>query len=78
MVRACVLVRSEHGKSGEVVSKVKQFPGAESAFSVLGRFDVVVDLEASNQATLADTVYRMGNLAGVVFTETLVEIQRME
>jgi len=78
MVSACVLIRSEHGKSGEVVTKVKQFPGVGSAFAVLGRYDVVVDLKASNQAALADIVYRMGNLGGVVFTETLLEIQRRE
>jgi uncharacterized protein with GYD domain len=76
MVSACVLIRSERGKSGEVVAKVKQFPGVGSAFAALGRYDVVVDLEASDPAALADTVYRMGNLAGVVFTETLTEIQR--
>ncbi len=78
MIAACVLIRSEHGKSVEVVGKVKQFPGVADAFAVFGRFDVVVDLEATSQAALAETVYRMGNLAGVVFTETLVEIQRKE
>ena len=76
MLSACVLIRSEHGKSEEVVAKVRQFEGVRSAFAVLGRFDVVVDLEAPDQVALANTAFRMGNLAGVVFTETLVEIQR--
>lgn len=76
MVSACVLIRSEHGKSQEVVTKVRQFEGVVSVFAVLGRYDVVVDLEASDQTALANTAFRMGNLAGVVFTETLVEIQR--
>jgi uncharacterized protein with GYD domain len=76
MVSACVLIRSGHGKSEEVVAKVRQFEGVRNAFAVLGRYDVVVDLEAPDQTALANTAFRMGNLAGVVFTETLVEIQR--
>ena len=76
MVSACVLIRSEHGRSEEVITKVRQFEGVGGVFAVLGRYDVVVDLEASDQTVLANTAFRMGNLAGVVFTETLVEIQR--
>jgi len=42
---------------------------------VLGRYDVVVDLEASDLEALDATVLRMGKFAGVVFTETLVEVK---
>jgi hypothetical protein len=34
-----------------------------------------VDLDVADPEELGDTVLRMGNIAGVVFTETLVEIQ---
>jgi len=44
-------------------------------FPTLGRYDVVVDIEASDFKELGGIVLRMGNIAGVVFTETLVEIQ---
>jgi len=49
--------------------------GIKRVFSVLGRYDVVVDLEASDIAELSSIVLRMGKFAGVVFTETLVEVQ---
>jgi len=42
---------------------------------VLGRYDVVVDLEASDLKEMGSIVLRMGKLSGVVFTETLVEIK---
>ncbi len=78
MVSACVLIRSKHGKFDDVVKKIKQLKGIERIFPVLGRYDVVVDLEAPNPETLGNTVLKMGRMAGVVFTETLVEIQHGE
>jgi uncharacterized protein with GYD domain len=75
LVSACVLIRSEHGKFDEVVKKIKQLKGVERIFPVLGRYDVVVDVEAPEPKTLGNTVLKMGRIAGVVFTETLVEIQ---
>lgn len=78
LVLACVLIRAEHGKFDEVVKKIKQLKGVERIFPVLGRFDVAVDVKASNEKTLGNTILRMGKIAGVVFTETLVEIQQSE
>lgn len=78
MVSACVLIRSKRGEFDEVVKKIKQFNVVKRIFPVLGRYDVVVDLEAPDQVTLGDAVLKMGRMAGVVFTETLVEIQHRE
>lgn len=75
MLSACVLVRTVHGRFEDAVECLRQFRGVQRVFPTLGRFDVVVDLEAANLAELNATVMKMGNLAGVVFTETLVEIQ---
>jgi uncharacterized protein with GYD domain len=58
-----------------VVDKIKQLKGVNRAFAVLGRFDVVADVEAEDDSALADLILRMGKLAGVIFTETLVQIQ---
>lgn len=52
---------------------MKQFEGVKKAFAVLGRYDVVVDLEADDYITLSKTALRMGMMAGVVFTETLIQ-----
>lgn len=75
MVSACVLIRTEHGKFSEAVKMIGQVGGVKRVFPVLGRYDVVADLEAEDAETLGPLVLRIGRLTGVVFTETLVEIE---
>jgi uncharacterized protein with GYD domain len=70
-----VLIRTYHGKFEDVVKTVSQLKGVKRVFPTLGRYDVVVDIEASDPKELGSTVLKMGNITGVVFTETLVEIQ---
>lgn len=76
LLSACVLIRTVHGRFEDVVSSFRNLKAVKRVFPTLGRYDVVVDLEASDLKELGATVLRMGNFAGVVFTETLVEIQR--
>ena len=78
MLSACVLIRTTHGRFEDVVEFLSQIEGVERIFPTLGRYDVVVDLEAEDLKTLDDAVLKMGKFAGVVFTETLVEIQQQE
>jgi DNA-binding Lrp family transcriptional regulator len=75
VVSACVLIRTSHGKFEEAVERIRQVKGVKRVFPVLGRFDVVADVECEDMAQLGSTVLRIGRLAGIVFTETLVEIQ---
>ncbi len=75
MLSACILIRTVHGKFDEVSTSIQHLKGVQRIFPVLGRFDVVVDVQAENLAELNSIVLRLGNFAGVVFTETLVEIQ---
>lgn len=75
MVEACVLIRTERGKFVEVVQKIKQLKDVKDAYPVLGRFDVVVHISASDAKELGDAVMKIGNMSGVVFTETLVEVE---
>ena len=75
MLSACVLIRTSYGRWDDVVESIRKLTGVKRVFSVLGRYDVVVDLEASDIAELSSIVLRMGKFAGVVFTETLVEVQ---
>ena len=74
MISACVLVRTEKGKFEDVARKIEKFKGIKRAFPTFGRFDIVVDLEADSYEKLGNTVLRIGQLSGVVFTETLVEV----
>ncbi|MEM1538160.1 MAG: Lrp/AsnC ligand binding domain-containing protein [Candidatus Nezhaarchaeales archaeon] len=75
MIRACMLIRCARGRFMEIAERVKQFKEVKDAFTVLGRYDVVADLEAEDFKSLGNAVLRIGKLSGVVFTETLVEIQ---
>jgi len=78
LVSACVLIRSKRGEFEEVAKRIKQFRVVKRIFPALGRYDVVVDMEAPDSITLGNAVLKMGKMAGVVFTETLVEIQHKE
>ena len=75
MISACILVRTEKGKFEDVVTKMKSIPGVKLVFPVLGRYDVVVDLEAANGKELGRSSSKVNRLAGVVFTETLPEVE---
>jgi len=75
LLYACVLIRTTHGRFEDVVQFLSQLEGVKRIFPTLGRYDVVVDLEASDLEALDAAVLRMGKFAGVVFTETLLEIK---
>jgi len=75
MISACVLIRTERGRFDEVVERMKQFKEIRNVMAVLGRYDVVVDVEVPEYDSLGKTVMRMGNIGGVVFTETLPEMK---
>ena len=75
MLSACVLIRTAHGRFEDVVEFLSKIEGVERIFPTLGRYDVVIDLEAEDIDAIDAAVLRMGQFAGVVFTETLVEIK---
>ena len=76
MVSACILIRTRHGEFSKVVDRIKSINGVVRVFPVLGRYDVVVDFNATDMATLGKSVLKISRMAGVVFTETLIEIKR--
>jgi len=75
MTSACMLIRTEAGKFEKVANNLDQILEVKKAFAVIGRFDVVVDLEAADAKALAKAVMRVNRLAGVVYTETLPEVE---
>jgi len=72
------LIRTRRGEFEDVVEALRQLEGVERVFPVLGRYDVVADVEASDERELGRIVLRMGRIAGVDFTESLIEIQHQE
>jgi len=59
----------------EIAQKLVQIPQVKRAFAVLGRYDIVADVEAANGRELGRAVTKAMRLAGVVFTETLPEVE---
>jgi len=79
VVSACVLIRCEAGKVMDVASllavaeRIRGFKGVKTAFPILGRWDIVVELETSTIEALTATVLKISELSGVRDTETIVE-----
>jgi DNA-binding Lrp family transcriptional regulator len=76
LISACVLIRAERGKFEDVAKKLKQIPEVRRAFSVLGRYDIVADVEAKDGKALAHAILKANRLGGVIFTETLPQVER--
>lgn len=58
-----------------MAKNLKQIPEVKKAFAVLGRYDIVADIEATDSKRLAHAILKTNRLAGVVFTETLPEVE---
>jgi len=78
LLNACVLIRTSHGRFEDVVEFLSNQKGIKRIFPVLGRYDVVVDLEASDLNAISSAILKMNKFAGLVFTETLVEVKEKE
>lgn len=72
VVRACVLIRVRPGQHYHVAKKIASFEGVKSAFAVMGAADVVARIHVEDMKALAALGTKIGDLADVVTTETLV------
>jgi uncharacterized protein with GYD domain len=75
MISACILIRTERGRFQDVAKKLKQIKEVKRAFPVLGRFDIVADVEAADNRRLGRAVLKANRMAGIVFTETLPQVE---
>jgi DNA-binding Lrp family transcriptional regulator len=75
LISACILIRTERGRMEELAKKLTQIPEIKRAFPVLGRYDIVADVEAADGKQLARAVTKTMRLGGIVFTETLPEVE---
>ena len=58
-----------------MTARLAQLPQVMRAFAVLGRFDIVADVEARDSLELGRAILKINRLAGVVFTETLPQVE---
>ncbi len=73
LVSACVLIYCEAGKFSTVLDEIKKIEEIKTAFSTLGRCDVIAWVEADDMKALGRAVSRIATTSGVIGTESLVE-----
>jgi DNA-binding Lrp family transcriptional regulator len=69
---AYVLICCEAGRFSDVVKTLKGFREVKRAFSVLGRWDAVAEVEAADVKALGEIALKINALSGVRATETLI------
>ncbi|MBN1384229.1 MAG: Lrp/AsnC ligand binding domain-containing protein [Elusimicrobia bacterium] len=68
-----VLVKVTAGKEKQALDKLRNKKGITHISAVLGRWDMVIDVEASNPQELADLVVnKIRKTPGIASTETLL------
>jgi uncharacterized protein with GYD domain len=67
-----VLIKTEPGTHIAIAKIVAQIKGVKTAFAVLGRTDVVANVDANELADVSDLVFLIGDVDGVTETETLI------
>ncbi|MCS7185242.1 MAG: Lrp/AsnC ligand binding domain-containing protein [bacterium] len=73
MVGGVVLVRLKAGKEKQALEKIRKIPGVSHVTGVFGRWDLIVDVEASTLQELTDLVVgEIRAIDGVENTETLL------
>lgn len=73
MITGLVLVRLAAGKEKGALAKIKDTKGVSHVSAVFGRWDLVVDIEAPDIATMTAIITQnIRPIPGVLSTETLV------
>jgi len=73
VTQAVILVKIDAENSNKFVNDAKKLGEVVDAYSVFGRFDCVVFLDAENLEGVKSTARKLGGFKGVKSTETLVE-----
>lgn len=73
--RAFVLIETAVGKTKDVVAALHQVEGVSSVNVVTGPYDIIVIVEASDLASVGDTVTsNIPTIAGIVRTVTCLAV----
>ncbi|MBT9175107.1 MAG: hypothetical protein DDT22_00781 [candidate division WS2 bacterium] len=75
MMKAYVLIEAIVGKSGEVAEYVQKLAEVKSADSVIGPYDVVAVVEATDLDTVGSVVKQIHSISGVYKTTTLIAVK---
>ncbi|MFD4181465.1 Lrp/AsnC ligand binding domain-containing protein [Rhodococcus sp. NPDC058514] len=69
-MQAFVLIQTEVGKALLIAEQIRQLPGVLSAEDVVGPYDVVVRVEATDGTELPTVVQRIQRVTGITRTLT--------
>jgi len=72
-MKACILLRCRPGTYRQAAKKIRQYRDVEKVFPAIGRWDVVVKVEAESLGEVAGTVSRLRSMEEVEESDTLVE-----
>ena len=65
--------RDSYTQTQKIATEARKLPGVTDSFSVLGRYDNVVFIEAKDFQTLRQYARRVASLEGIKASETLCE-----
>jgi uncharacterized protein with GYD domain len=74
-MKACILIKTKPGSHDEVSKIVAELKGVKTCFAVLGRTDVVANIEVADIKILSALALKIGDLVDVVMTETLIAME---
>lgn len=73
-IRATVLMQIEPRAAPQVLQRLKSIPEIEQASTTTGRIDLILQVAADNTEDLDATLDRLGEIAGVTDTESLIHL----
>jgi len=72
MAKAIILINSEPGKDREVAGKIKKIKGVENVYLAAGRYDVVAEVQAPDDASMLSLAYdKIRTIKGIRETQTM-------
>jgi len=74
-MKACILIKTKPGRYNAIAKAISKLEGVKFAFPVMGRTDVVVNVEVADIKRLGSLAFEIGGIAGVLATETLIALE---
>ena len=72
MAKAIILIKANPGADREVAGQIKKIEGVENVYLVAGRFDIVVELQTPDDASMLNVTYdKIRVIGGIKDTHTM-------
>ena len=72
MSKAIILIIADPGRDREVAAKIKEIEGVENVYLAAGRFDVVAEVRATDDASMLSLAYdQVRVISGIRETHTM-------